>query len=315
VLATILLISVPLFKIPVAPVLGLGFGFTMLHLSWHQKKYMYLFYPIAVAVGMFVMFKWFSAAISDSPPIELFSISHVQKDHWFSFSAPLLVLITIHFLTNKKILTSDNLWLFAFVLPMPLVLLLVNLQDINTWQLIAIVPFAAWFIVAFIVLQNRDLLLPVYKRSLAVLCCIVLIIPLTNAGIYISNILQNPQWGHEYCNNALLQRTLNQIPLEGTTLATNDLRYPADGFSRDGNQFQFSAIYGHQMKVSNLSYLITRTFLKEAMAFQEKLPHSQPSDADLKFLKSEGVTHFVLAISDSVLEDNPVKAYKIYSVK
>ena len=314
-LSTILVILIPLFKIPLAPVVGMGFGLSALHFAWKEKKWVYLIYPSVAAVGMFVVFKLFSAAVSVAPPIEFFSMSHVQKDQWLSILIPIVILFLIHFLTKKKVLSNNNSWLLAFVFPMPILLLFINIQDVNTWQLIAVVPFTAWFISVLILVKNRELLKPIYKKGLIGLSVFILIIPISNAVVYVSNLLNTPVIGHEYCSNKLIEKTLKHIPLKENVIATNDLRYPAENFSRDGSQFQFSALFGHQMKVSDLSYLITLDFLKQALEFQSKLPQSIPSKEDLEFLKSKDVTHFVLAKSDVNLEGRPVVEYKTVVVK
>ena len=42
--------------------------------------------------------------------------------------------------------------------------------------------------------------------------------------------------------------------MEGSVIATNDLRYPANEFKRDLRQMQISAIFGHQAYASNVRY-------------------------------------------------------------
>ncbi len=313
--ATVLLVLIPLFKIPLAPLAGLGFALAILYYAWLQKKPTLLFYPMAAALGMFVIFKTFSASISVAPVIKLLQASHVQKDHWFSLAVPLIVLFAVHFFTGKRLLRKENVMLFAFILPLPVLLLFINIDDVNTWQLISNAPFVGWFMAVLLLVSGLQLMLPVYKKALFGLAVLAILLPLANAAYYVNKLFVNPEFGHEFCDNKLLASALKKIPVKGSVLATNDLRYPAENFLRDGNQFQFSTLFGHQMKVSNMSYLITPEFLKYALHFQSKMPKKAPTGTEYQFLKNEGVTHFVLALSDSTKTGNPVVAYKIFSIK
>ena len=313
--ASLVLMLIPLYKIPVAPAIGLGFGIACVYFAWYEKNWRYFLYPIGGAIGMLLVFKIFSSPSLESPDIELLSASHVQKDQWFSVMMPLLFVIALQFITKRKIVNQYNTWLLAFILPLPILLLIVNINDVNVWQLISIAPFAAWFISVFLIAENFPRFLPIIQKSTIILGILVIFIPVANAIFYVVEISQNPEFGHEFCDNNLLQKKLKKIPVKECVIATNDLRYPAENFSRDGNQFQFSAIYGHQMKVSNMSYLVTKEFVEQVLAFQAKLPNSPPDQKDIEFLKSEGVTHFVLAHSDSTAEGNPVKAYHIFDIK
>ena len=54
-------------------------------------------------------------------------------------------------------------------------------------------------------------------------------------------VIVEPNRGHEYVDNRMVADALDQIPLDGTLSATNDLRYPADDFRRSNRQFQLAA--------------------------------------------------------------------------
>jgi hypothetical protein len=70
--------------------------------------------------------------------------------------------------------------------------------------------------------------------------------------IYI--VAVHPEQGHEYANNHSVADALMHIPVENTLIVTNDLRYPANHYSRDDRQFQLAGIFGHQNFSSNLIY-------------------------------------------------------------
>ncbi len=313
-LAAILIGLIPVFKIPLAPVVGLGFGLFFVARAIKNKSIKPLAYPLFTVLFMAVIYRVFSASLVEAPPIELLSPSHVQKDHLFSAFVPLFILLIVHFATNKKLLMRGNSWMFFFVIPMPLLLAFIKIDDVNSWQLIAVIPFTACLMATLLLVNNWPSIKKKVKVMVVGSAVLIAAIPVANAIYYASNLIRNPELGHEYCNNVLLAETLQKIPVKNTVLATNDLRYPADGFSRDGNQFQFSALFGHQMKVSNLSYLVTKEFVKKSLDFQRKLPNKAPSTSDFEMMKNEGVTHFVLAISDSSKAEIPVVAYRIFNV-
>ena len=64
----------------------------------------------------------------------------------------------------------------------------------------------------------------------------------------------HPEQGHEYADNHAVADALSHIPLQNTMIATNDLRYPANGYSREYRQFQLAGIFGHQNFGADLVY-------------------------------------------------------------
>jgi len=74
------------------------------------------------------------------------------------------------------------------------------------------------------------------------------------AGRYGRTLAREPERGHEYVDNRPLAAALAAIPVAGTLIVTNDLRYPADGFSRDDRQMQIPALFGHTAFAVNFAY-------------------------------------------------------------
>lgn len=74
------------------------------------------------------------------------------------------------------------------------------------------------------------------------------------AGRYGRTLLVDPAQGHEFVDNRSLGAALSAIPPTGSLVVTNDLRYPADGFSRDDRQMQIPALFGHTAFAVNFAY-------------------------------------------------------------
>lgn len=65
----------------------------------------------------------------------------------------------------------------------------------------------------------------------------------------------DPTKGHEYVNNKRLAEVLGSVKMtDRHLLATNDLRYPANGFSRPNRQFQMSSLFGHSFFNAEMLY-------------------------------------------------------------
>lgn len=62
-------------------------------------------------------------------------------------------------------------------------------------------------------------------------------------GVY---VVAAPAAWHEFVDNGPMINALASIPTEKSLIATNDLRYPANNYSRDRRQLQIGALFGHQ---------------------------------------------------------------------
>jgi hypothetical protein len=74
------------------------------------------------------------------------------------------------------------------------------------------------------------------------------------AARYTRVLVVNPTQGHEFVDNRPLAAALAAIPVEGSLIVTNDLRYPADNFRRDDRQMQIPALFGHAAFAVNFAY-------------------------------------------------------------
>jgi hypothetical protein len=84
---------------------------------------------------------------------------------------------------------------------------------------------------------------------------LIFVLPLAHRATHGLILLIRPASGHEYVDNHPIAEALAIIPVTGSVIVTNDLRYPADGFKRDRRQMQIPALFGHQAyAVDTISY-------------------------------------------------------------
>jgi hypothetical protein len=93
-----------------------------------------------------------------------------------------------------------------------------------------------------------------FRRGFLVLLAITVLPSLIVAGRYAGVLMTQPGEGHEFVDNRSIAEALATIPIDGTVIVTNDLRYPAQGFSRDERQMQIPALFGHQAFAVNYRY-------------------------------------------------------------
>ena len=93
------------------------------------------------------------------------------------------------------------------------------------------------------------------RKTLFVVLVAAAIIPaLTVSAAYSRLLIEKPAKGHEFVDNHTLANALQVIPVEGSLLVTNDLRYPAGDFARKNRQMQIPALFGHQAFAINYAY-------------------------------------------------------------
>jgi hypothetical protein len=94
--------------------------------------------------------------------------------------------------------------------------------------------------------------------------------PVGVAANYAAVLLTNPSAGHEFVDNRAIAGALQAIPVSGSVIVTNDLRYPAEGFSRDYRQMQIASLFGHQAFAVNYAYEAYE-FSRERLGLQKLL--------------------------------------------
>ena len=140
-----------------------------------------------------------------------------------------------------------------------------------------------------------------------------MVIGLTGPGVislinHIYVVAVHPEQGHEYADNRSVADALGHIPVENTLLVTNDLRYPADGYSRENRQFQLAGIFGHRNFAANLEYGGFRRedmilYLRLVKLFQTKTwPATQ-----IGYLREKvGITHLLIHKNYAHADDIPL---------
>jgi hypothetical protein len=132
------------------------------------------------------------------------------------------------------------------------------------------------------------------RRTAVLLTMALAIVPVaTAAARYSVLLLRNPEGGHEFVDNRSLAAALAAIPTKGTVIVTNDLRYPAQNFSRDDRQMQIPALFGHQAFAVNYAYEVVPS-ARERRELQRLLQQPAWSDEILEAARTHRWTHFVI---------------------
>jgi hypothetical protein len=110
------------------------------------------------------------------------------------------------------------------------------------------------------------------------------------AAHYSMRIVRDPRSGNDFVDNRPLGEALSKVPIGGTVLVTNDLRYPAGNFTRDDRQMQIPALFGHQAFAVNYAH----EAVEERRPLQELLRQPEWSDAILEAAAQHRWTHFLV---------------------
>ena len=126
-----------------------------------------------------------------------------------------------------------------------------------------------------------------------------------------------PERAHEYADNRPIAPALSAIPRNGV-IATNDLRYPAEQYSRDLRQFQIPAVFGHQ------AYAVPGyeryPGWQERVAVQRRVREGDLTCDVWRTLYRDGVTHLLIhrrATASTRIPLHPLyadAAYAVYAV-
>jgi hypothetical protein len=106
-------------------------------------------------------------------------------------------------------------------------------------------------------------------------------------------LLRAPQSWHEFADNRPLIPALATIPVEHSLIATNDLRYPTNNYSRDLSQLQIAALFGHQAYGAAVAYDGSDDNARRVAA-QSLLRLPRWNEELTKVACAEGWTHLLL---------------------
>ena len=110
------------------------------------------------------------------------------------------------------------------------------------------------------------------------------------AGHYSLQVLRDPESGNDFVDNRSLAEALAVIPTNGTIIVTNDLRYPAQHFTRDDRQMQIPALFGHQAFAVNYAHEV----VEERRGLQELLQQPSWGSAILEAARTHRWTHLLI---------------------
>jgi hypothetical protein len=110
------------------------------------------------------------------------------------------------------------------------------------------------------------------------------------AATYSVALVREPAGGLDFVDNRPLATALQAIPTKGTIIVTNDLRYPAQNFTRDYRQMQIPALFGHQAFAVNYAH----EAVEHRRGLQELLQQPRWDPAILDAARAHGWTHLVV---------------------
>ena len=129
------------------------------------------------------------------------------------------------------------------------------------------------------------------RRAAFLLVMALAIVPVTVVAAHYSlRVVRDPESGNDFVDNRSLAEALAAIPTMGTILVTNDLRYPAQHFTRDDRQMQIPALFGHQAFAVNYAH----EAVEERRGLQELPQRPEWSDAIREAAQTHHWTHFLI---------------------
>jgi hypothetical protein len=250
----------PVFKIPYLVPIGAGVGLVYCYELRRQFRAGLLIEIGGAALLSALNYVVFSQGLATAGGVAGFKFAGFLAMSMPWDNETLLILsavIVVTAVATRRFFSGDVLKLFIFAVAPYLVFLLWRIDTENEYQIFSLgvrllALFTAVYFVAAWLGDGRQ---PPYRYAIAA----GLIAGLTGPGVisafnHIYVVSARPEQGHEYADNRSVADALMHIPLDNTVIATNDLRYPANGFSRDYRQFQLAGIFGHQNFAADLVY-------------------------------------------------------------
>ena len=130
------------------------------------------------------------------------------------------------------------------------------------------------------------------RRAAFLLMAAIAILPVCVAAArYSIELLRDPRSGHEFVDNRAIAEALARIPTSGSIVVTNDLRYPAEQFSRGNRQAQIPAVFGHQAFAVNYAYEVVG---EERRGLQKLLEQQEWAGEILAAAQTHHWTHLLI---------------------
>ena len=267
-IALLLVACMPLFRIPYVIPVGAGLSLCYLyelHRRWSDERVYELLAASVLSVGCLVAFGSSGEVARAAVRFDLFGfMSLMSGDHKqtmlvFVAIVAITVVLTKETAPGRPLVTVGLFAGSSFLLFLGLGIQssVAMDQDLHlVFDLVvrfSVLGMSAYLIRAWFGPEA----IGTWSRGLAAVALVGLLGPgLLSHLHHIHVVIVEPNGGHEYVDNRIVADALDQIPLDGTLIATNDLRYPADDFRRSNRQFQLAGIFGHRNLASNLSYRV-----------------------------------------------------------
>jgi hypothetical protein len=275
-LAAFLLGSAFVFKSPVGIALVAGFACAQTWRVVMSRSFRPLipFAAVAAVFGMVYTAFWVLSPVRGELRAivwPLFYVGYLDSHgglRWFVYDVAWLLLpaLIVQFARRKEDRDAHSLPLLAFAVAPFIVVNVLRLEDLrrgfgissmneDDWrQVIMPIPVLLHAFVLSVV-GRRWVHLGMSFRSVVIVVIVAAVTPAVAAAARYANVLlEQPERGHEYADNRAIGAALAVIPVTGSILVTNDLRYPADGFSRENLQMQIPSLFGHQGFAVNSMY-------------------------------------------------------------
>jgi hypothetical protein len=301
--ALFLLSMLPVFKLPFVVVSGAGLVLVYLYEMRNKFRIELLLEIAGAAVLSLVCLMLFSySPIVTSAKVELnFPGFLDMMAPWqvHTMSIFLLLVLAVGVVTRYR--PSDGTTrLLILVLSPHLLFLILSYENANQHQnqiFDVATSLATLFTAAYLVCAWFS---GVPRRALSYAVAIGVSIFLMGPGTvsllnHIWIVSNHPESGHEYVDNRSIADALKHIPVANALIATNDVRYPANEYSRDYRQFQLAGIFGHRNLASNFAYGFNRD---EGILYVELLKLFQSEDwpaRQIALLKQKvPITHLLI---------------------
>jgi len=255
--------------------IGLGVAFFSLSTFLLQKTKADLIIPALAGLASMIVFFWLGpGGVFVTPPLIAEHTASAQYGGWsIGFPSPLLAIesrMELYLSTlliycalimifrfaevgtrerqSKTLLTNSNdLTLIFFVLPF----LAAFFAIFGIYGFVQFVTPAVYlgFVILLVIVIRISELRRGFLKTAAVIPVVSLLLLTCFVSLYYSvRTSLNPGTGVDAVSNESLASVLEPIPLSGSKLITNDIRFPAVNPDRRflGNAYTLSAIFGHQ---------------------------------------------------------------------
>jgi hypothetical protein len=278
----------------------------------------------AVFAATYVAF-WVVPPVQAEYATELFPLFYLKRmaareGLWLAFDLVWLLLPAVVVLGTFRLTEAQkgSLPLLLFGLAPLLVVNLTRTIDVRPgaggatedWiQIILPVPFLLHAFALSFVGQGWTRLGARLRAAVIVVMALSVVPAAFVAGRYSLVLIRDPENGHEFADNRSIAAALAAIPLEGSIIVTNDLRYPAQQFARPNRQLQIPALFGHQAFAVNYQYEIFG-FSRERRELQSMLQASDWSDAIERDARKYHWTHFL--VRKDYMHPRPIPLEQIF---